>query len=150
MNANLKAFLLVIRTGEGTAGPNGYRTLFGGGLFDSYADHPRKVITKSLGGKMIRSSAAGAYQILWRTWKECKQARGLKDFSPESQDSAALFLIMRRGAYADIIAGKFKTAVKKCNKEWASLPGSPYGQPTLTMADALEVFANGGGVNLEV
>lgn len=149
MNANLKAFLLVIRTGEGTAGPDGYRTLFGGGLFDSFKDHPKQSIARRLGGKVIRSTAAGAYQILWRTWLECKKAKGLKDFTPESQDSAAVFLIVRRGAYADIIAGRIKTAIGKCNKEWASLPGSPYGQPTLSMADALEVFANGGGVNLE-
>lgn len=57
----------------------------------------------------------------------------------------ALFLIKRRGALEDVIAGRFESAVKKCNREWASLPGSPYGQPTKTMADALDVYVKHGG-----
>lgn len=149
MSPNLFAFLSMIRTAEGTAGPSGYKTLFGGGLFHSYLDHPRQRVTKKLGKKVITSSAAGAYQFLEDTWDECAAALKLPDFSPESQDKAARFLIRRRGALADVIAGRFRTAIGKCSKEWASMPGSPYGQPTITMAYALELIAKAGGVNTE-
>lgn len=149
MSANLRAFLYLIAHCEGTAGENGYRMMFGGELFDSFADHPRKVITRKLGGKPISSSAAGRYQFLSRTWDECRKALTLPDFSPESQDRAAIFLIKRRGALADVEAGRIEQAIRKCNREWASLPGSPYGQPTKTLAECLAVYHRAGGEFIE-
>jgi len=144
-NANLQAFLAVIRYAEGTAGANGYRTLFGGSLFDSFADHPRQRVTARLGGREITSSAAGAYQILERTWDDIQRLAGLPDFSPASQDKAAAFLIRRRGALADVRAGRFDAALQKCGKEWASLPGSPYGQPVKSLSDVRRVYVASGG-----
>ena len=149
MQDNLKAFLIMIRYGEGTSGENGYRVMFGGELFTSFDDHPRKAIKKKLGGKPITSTAAGAYQFLSKTWDECRDKLELPDFSPHSQDRAAAFLIYRRRALGDVIVGRFYSAVKKCNKEWASLPGSPYGQPVVTWAKALEVYERAGGINIE-
>ncbi|WP_321860730.1 glycoside hydrolase family 104 protein [Burkholderia cenocepacia] len=140
-DSNVQAFLTMIRTGEGTTGPNGYRTLFGGSLFNSFTDHPNIAVTRG----SLTSTAAGAYQILYRTWLEAKAALGLTDFSPASQDAAAVWLIKRRGALADVQAGRFDAAIRKCNKEWASLPGSPYGQPTLTLASAHSVLLTAGG-----
>lgn len=134
---NVQAFLRMIRAGEGTAGANGYRTLFGGQLFSGYDDHPR--ITVTAGG--YTSTAAGAYQILSRTW----DGLGLADFSPASQDLAAVMLIRRRGALADVLAGRIERAILKCAKEWASLPGSTYGQPTISLSRALSVYAQAGG-----
>lgn len=136
----VQAFLALIRTGEGTTGPNGYRTMFGGGLFVNFTDHPRRVNTRS----GITSTAAGAYQFLTGTWDEMRGKYGLADFSPASQDVAAVGLIKRRGALADVLAGRFKAGIDKCNKEWASLPGSPYGQPTLTYARAESVLVAAG------
>lgn len=136
-NPNVQAFLMLIRTGEGTANANGYRTLFGGRLFDGFADHPR--ITVTAGG--YTSTAAGAYQFLSKTW----DGLGLPDFSPGMQDLGAVMLIKRRGALADVIAGRLGAAIAKCNKEWASLPGSPYGQPTMTATRAASLFAQWGG-----
>ncbi|MFL6675884.1 MAG: glycoside hydrolase family 104 protein [Massilia sp.] len=130
------AFLQLIRAGEGTTGPDGYRTMFGGGLFASYADHPRRAITRG----SITSTAAGAYQFLSRTWDEMASAYGLADFSPANQDVAAVGLIKRRGALADVLAGRFRDAIDKCSKEWASLPGSPYGQPTLSYVQAQDIL----------
>lgn len=144
-DANVRAFLMTIRAGEGTADPLGYARLFGGGHFQSYADHPRQYITRPLGGKPITSSAAGAYQILARTWDEARAALNLRDFTPASQDAAAVFLIRRRGALADVKAGRFAEAIRKCAKEWASLPGSPYGQPTKTLAQARATYESQGG-----
>lgn len=144
-NSNLQAFLGMIRYCEGTAGPEGYRTLVGGGLLDSLEDHPRQVITITSGGRQIKSSAAGAYQFLAGTWDEVSTALGLTDFSPASQDIAAAYLIRRRGALGDVYAGRINDAVRKCAKEWASLPGSPYGQPVKTLSEVRRVYVASGG-----
>lgn len=139
-NRYLRAFLHVIRVGEGTPDERGYQRMFGGSHFDSFSDHPRKRIRASLGGTPITSTAAGAYQFLSTTWDECAKALSLSDFSPQSQDVAAVYLIRRRGALADALAGRIEAAITKCNREWASLPGSPYGQPVKTMAQALATY----------
>jgi muramidase (phage lysozyme) len=145
MSANLRAFLALIRWCEGTSGPYGYQTLFGGETFDSFADHPRRVVRKTIGGQPISSSAAGAYQFLQSTWDDCVKALKLKDFSPESQDQAAIYLIKRRGALEDVEAGRLEQALAKCAKEWASLPGSPYGQPTKTLDACRAMYLKVGG-----
>jgi muramidase (phage lysozyme) len=144
---NVKAFLHTIRVGEGTSDPMGYRRHFGGTHFDSYAAHPNHVITAGLGHNRYSSSAAGAYQFLSKTWAECAAVLELRDFSPRNQDIAALFLIDRRRALDDVLAGRFEDAVRKCNREWASLPESPYGQPTKTMAQALATYIEAGGLS---
>lgn len=144
-NKNVVAFLRVIREGETSQDVDAYRTLFGGTLSQNLESHPNKKITKVLAGKSITSTAAGAYQFIYRTWIECAKALDLKDFSPQSQDLAAVYLINRRKALDDVIAGYFEQAIQKCNKEWASLPGSPYGQPVLTIDKAKEVYLKWGG-----
>lgn len=142
---NVRALVAVIRRGEGTAGENGYRTLFGGGLFDSFAAHPNIRVTRTLGGKPITSTAAGAGQFLYSTWQETARIMGLPDFSPASQDRAIVGRIAARGALDDAKAGRFDVAVKKIATEWASMPGSPYGQPVISLATARAVFASSGG-----
>lgn len=128
-NRNILAFLALIKYTEGA----GYQTLFGGERFTSFADHPRRRITRMLGGKSITSTAAGAYQFLATTWDDCAKACGLDDFSPHSQDVAALYLIDRRQALPAVLSGDWESAIAACNREWASLPGSPYGQPTKSL-----------------
>lgn len=142
MNTNLKAFLEAISHGEGTDGLDGYSILFGGKHFHSFNDHPNIVISA---GK-YKSTAAGKYQILYKTWKEIKPILKLKDFSPASQDVAAEYLIKRRGALDEVISGKIKEAVLLCNKEWASMPLSPYGQPTKTMEQFVDYYKSKGGI----
>ena len=140
-NNNVKAFLMMIRHCEGTDGPNGYRTLFGGGLFDSYAKHPNKVVTKS----GISSTAAGAYQILYRFWTPLQLKLGLPDFSPNSQDLWAIETIRERGALDDVIAGRLDVAVGKVKNIWASLPGAGYGQPEKSFASVQQYYLGAGG-----
>ncbi len=143
-NPNVQAFLALIRWTEGA----GYQTLFGGGIVDSLEDHPRIAITRTLGGKPITSTAAGAYQFLSRTWDECKKALDLPDFTAANQDRAALYLIERRRALPAVLEGDWTTALERCNREWASLPGSPYGQPTKPLSACiafLDKLAKGGG-----
>lgn len=142
---NVAAFLRMIRYAEGTADPEGYWRLFGGELVNHLADHPRKRVTRTLGGRPITSTAAGAYQILERTWDDLQGSLELPDFEPASQDVAAVYLIRRRGALADVRAGRFDAAIEKCAKEWASLPGSPYGQPVKSLDQVRRVYAANGG-----
>lgn len=136
MNYRIQAFLMTLRFSEGTSGENGYRMIFSGKLFDSFSDHPRFKITS---GKLI-SDAAGAYQFMSFTWDELKNKLGLKDFSPQSQDIACLELISNHNALNDVYLGKFEIAVNKLNKTWASLPNSPYGQPTHSMEILKEYY----------
>lgn len=144
-NRNVQAMLRVIRAGEGTADDGGYSRLYGGQQFKSYADHPRQSVTRW----GITSTAAGAYQFLSSTWDETRRIMNLPDFSPRSQDLGAVGRIAARGALADVIAGRFTTAIKKLNKEWASLPGSPYGQKTMRFDAALAIYQGSGGMQVE-
>lgn len=143
-----KAFLDAIAVGEGTdngrqkTANHGYDVIVGGSLFTDYSDHPRKLVTLN---PQLKSTAAGRYQLLSRYYDAYKKSLGLPDFSPESQDQIALQQIAERGALADVDAGRIKDAVKKCRTIWASMPGSPYGQRTETMADFLEYFTAAGG-----
>jgi lysozyme len=141
---NIDAFLWAIRVSEGTDGLNGYSMLVGGGLFGSFADHPRVLV--DLPNLGIKSSAAGAYQILRRTWDDVRGVIGAPDFSPSWQDRAAVELIRRRGALADVRAGRFATAIDKCKKEWASLPGAGYGQHENSLARLQNAYVSAGGM----
>jgi muramidase (phage lysozyme) len=146
LSQNAQAWLRLLRWCEGTGQDDrAYRMFFGGALFDSLADHPRRTHTFTMKGRPITSSAAGAYQFLARTWDECRDALRLPDFGPRSQDLAALFLTRRRGALDDVLAGRIEDAIRKCAREWASLPGSPYGQPVKTLAECLRVYQQHGG-----
>lgn len=144
--ANVRAMLDTIAWAEGTNGPDGYRTLFGGDLFEGYADHPRLLITRASNGREITSSAAGRYQILRRTWNALQRRLNLPDFSPASQDLAALELIRERGALGDVQAGRFADAVGKIKPVWASLPGAGYGQPERPLLQLAATFSQAGGV----
>lgn len=119
----------------------GYNVLYGGTLFASYADHPRKHITVN----GLTSTAAGKYQILERTYDAYKARLGLMDFTPHAQDCIALELIRERGGDMLINDGRFSDAIIRCNPIWASLPNSPYGQHTNTMAHLEAFYENVGG-----
>ncbi len=138
---NLNAFLLMIQYGEGTKGINAYRMLYGGKIFYDYSRHPNTPVTRW----GITSTAAGAYQILYHTWVGVQQALGLADFSPSSQNRAAVELIRRRGALEDVLAGRLAAAIEKCKKEWASLPGAGYGQKEQRFAVLMQVYQQAGG-----
>ncbi len=138
---NLSAFLLMIQYSEGTIGTSAYRTLYGGGLIDDLSRHPNIPVTKW----GITSTAAGAYQILYKVWTELQKSLRLFDFSPASQNRAAIELIRRRGALPDVLAGRFKEAIYKCRKTWASLPGAGYGQHEKSQAKLAQVYVAAGG-----
>lgn len=147
LSPNMNAFLATIRCCEGTNGPDGYRMLFGGRLFDSYADHPRvRVPFVQTDGRANVSTAAGAYQLLARTWDALRARLHLPDFSPASQDACAVELIRERGATDAVNAGDLRMALDLCAPVWASLPASTYPQPKRSYAFAERAFVNAGGV----
>lgn len=156
--ANVAAFLLMIRKAEGTADALGYSALFGHKAsrphtFSGWADHPR--IAQRYGS--LWTSAAGAYQFMAvsplpsggstkvNTWDRIAKRLGLPDFSPASQDLAAIELIREAGALGDVRAGRFDQAVDRVRRIWASMPGAGYSQPEKSL-DALRLaYLNAGG-----
>ena len=141
-SANMQAFLRVIRAGESGQNDDAYTVMFGGGHFDAPPwVHPHQPVDAA----GLTSTAAGAYQFLGRTWDALVKQYGFEDFSPANQDAAAVALIAGRGALTDVLAGWFDDAILLCGKEWASLPDSPYGQPTRTLAQARQTYSENGG-----
>lgn len=134
----VRAFMDTLAFAEGTR--DRYNYIFSFVTFSSYADHPRRNICA---GKYC-STAAGRYQFLSRTWDGLAPGLGLGDFTPPSQEKAALEIIRRAGAYNLVLKSgvyeNFTAALRKLNTTWASLPGSPYGQPTHTTAELWKVY----------
>lgn len=146
-NSNVQAWLATIRQCEtGTTGPRAYTTIAGGGQLTSLASYPTIGTTIVINGKPVTTHAVGAYQFMPATWGDASSALGLTDFSPAAQDIAAVWLTKRRGALADVINGNLVAAVAKCNKEWASLPGSPYNQNPVSQATFAAYYAQNGGI----
>lgn len=143
-NTNVRAFLKAIRLGEGTSDEAGYYRIVGGGTFTDDSQHPNVRVWIERYG--VYSTAAGAYQIIRPTWTGLVKQYGFEDFSPESQDEAAVALIAGRSALKNVIGGYFASAVAKCSEEWASLPGSKAGQRTEPYEAVLAVYQANGGV----
>lgn len=156
MNRNRKAFLDMIAWSE--IGPrllalsdNGYNVIVGSTpekpiLFRGYADHPRRLVEIEIGqGNVVRSTAAGRYQVLKRYFDAYREQLGLPDFSPASQDAIALQLIRECKALADVDAGRIETAIRKCASRWASFPGAGYGQHENKIAKLLDAYIAAGG-----
>lgn len=125
----VQKYLNMLGSAEGAT----YDTLFGGSKLNDLSDHPRqrKGFTETTGKKNV-TTAAGKYQFLESTWDDLKGKVGLPDFGPESQDAAAVELLRRSGSLKSVQAGNYGEAIKRDNKTWASLPGSPYAQKTRT------------------
>jgi RHS repeat-associated protein len=131
---NTRAFLTTVRQAENSSTsvvseePLAYNINYGGNTFNDYSKHPNKTVTK--GG--YTSDAAGAYQIMGKTWKSvCVPLGKYKNFTPETQDRAAILLIKEQdknnpranGVWSDLTEGKALEAAKKLNGTWTSLPG---------------------------
>jgi lysozyme len=159
IDANVGAFLATIKQCEGTAdAADPYRVCYAyRHTVQSLADHP--AVTGEWRGETLPaamcaasgygpgcvSTAAGAYQIIKPTWLRLKAKLRLPDFSPASQDAAAVELLRERGAYARLAVGDLAGAVRKASAEWASLPGSTAGQGGRSMAQVQAWFGGFGG-----
>lgn len=139
-NPNVQTYLAMIREYESKK--NGYNALYGNGRFDDFSRHPnvrRQFREKS--GKVNYTTAAGAYQMLGSTWGRTAKRLGLTDFTPHSQDVAAVYLIKESKALDDVMNGQWDAALRKTSPVWASLPYSPYDQPSRSKKDAMAFLA---------
>jgi muramidase (phage lysozyme) len=129
-NPNVQRGLATLKATEGTLQkPDPYASGFGNTTLSSFTDHPGVSygFTEKT-GKKNKTTAAGAYQFLSGTWKGLKNKLGLPDFSPLSQDIAALGLIDEAGGLAALVSGDVKGFVSKVGGKWASLPSSTVSQ----------------------
>lgn len=148
--SNQTAFLDMIGFSEGTSAlghHNGYDVIVGSTptlmrRMDSFDDHPR--VTMQL-NSTLWSSAAGRYQITAPTWAVLKLRLKLPDFSPDSQDKAALELIREKGALDMIDTGNITDAIIACAPIWASFPGAGYNQHENTFSDLIDAYKKAGG-----
>jgi len=150
MTQNEKAFLDMIAWAE--LGPeliklsdNGFNVIVGSTpnkpiLFHDYSDHPRVYV------KPMRSTAAGAFQILKRYFDYYKVALELPDFGHDSQRKIALQMIKECKALEDINSGWIQRAIVKTKSRWASFPGADYGQHEHKMEDLLKAYQSAGGM----
>ena len=146
--ARIKAFMRMLRIGEGTKGNKGYETLFGGKSFikdfhKSYKDHPK--IHMPFG--KTTSTAAGAYQIMSYTWDDKSLAKykrkyHITSFVPINQDKFAIVLLKykHKNGWKALLNGNINNALNSYSYEWASLPPGRYGQPTQTKKEAIKHF----------
>ncbi len=145
-NPNVQAFLAMIRHFESGGD---YSILYGGGHFTDFSTHPdiRVPFINPASGKSDYSTAAGAYQINYPTWLVWSAVPGAPDdFSQASQDYLAVVGLQLDGALPDIIAGNFAAAVDLVSDTWASMPDSTAQQNPATLAAALSVYQNNGGM----
>lgn len=124
-----QAFLMAIGEAEGAD----YNVIYSGKTFTDFSDHPRDCIPINVPGYEGQcSDAAGRYQMISTTWEPIAQELGLTDFSPESQDRAAIALIDREdpSIWKDVDSGNLESAFCKAGASWgwASLPCSTAGQ----------------------
>ena len=80
------------------------------------------------------NTAAGKYQFIKRTWDKIAQKIGAKDFSPNSQDRAALQLLIDNKAIEPLLKGNFDEAAYAAAKAWDVFPGDVEGKSRLTGA----------------
>jgi muramidase (phage lysozyme) len=137
--------LKTIRFAEGTSGPQGYQTMFGGGTFNDLSRHPNRVVH----GDGYSSAAAGAYQFLPGTWQTQSSRLGLKGFGPAEQDIAALALARNRlmdlgGLETVRKEGLSQRVAAALSPEWSSFPTesgrSYYGQPVKPLAQLQKYY----------
>jgi muramidase (phage lysozyme) len=98
----------------------------GARVFSGFKVHPWHTVPTEVRGT---ATAAGAYQIVYSTWKD-KFEKGLIQvpsgadmFSPSIQNRIAVMSLEYRGALPLIRKGKIEEAVQKLVTEWSSLPG---------------------------
>ncbi len=114
-------------------------------LFDDYSAHPHKLVKLSIHGKTLESTAAGRYQILGRYADVYRMQLGLNDFGHHAQDMIAVQMIRECHATADIEAGNFAEALRKCSSRWASLPGAGYDQHENDLDSLRTAYEAAGG-----
>lgn len=145
---NVCTMLDLIAWSEGTSTSavtknNGYDVNVSGvngpSIFTNYAFHPFEAqppITVRL-VPLLKSTAAGRYQLLCRYYLAYKTQLNLPDFSPLSQDLIAIQQMKEKHAVALLQSNSIQEAIESLAPVWASLPGNNYGQGGHSMQQLL-------------
>ena len=108
--------------------------------FSNYAAHPNRLVY--LPRYSIKSSAAGRYQFLYRTWMAIVRNYSFRGrFTPEAQDLAAIKILIECKALPHIQAGRIQEAIALAAPIWASLPGAGYGQREHKLSNLLQIYS---------
>jgi muramidase (phage lysozyme) len=133
---------------EGTRGysEDGYDVMFSFKIMNSCNKHPNQCL--KFGSSC--STAAGRYQFLKGTWDSVKNANGLSNFEPESQEVGAKYLVntVRHVTVPQgraMTSSEFSNAMSKLSWEWASLPPGRYGQPNKSSSQMRNFYCNLAG-----
>ena len=159
--SNAKALLNTIRFAEGTSGPQGYNTWFGGSQYagdlsqytiNEIVELQKKFLAEGHGrfdGGRKKSAAVGAYQMIK---PEAFAAKAGLDpatakFTPENQDLMAIAGYMKGQAgmtQAEIDAPISREQIAKMAPVWASLPNlegkSEHNQPVKSFETLQKVY----------
>lgn len=120
-----------------------YRLILGEESFESYADHPRRIVTVNPGTyREVSSDASGACQFTSETWDKLHEHyphvwyENFPAFHPKNQDIGCLLLFAEVGGYKELTKGvtvndfgeiqmnvdRFMAAVAISCPIWASFP----------------------------
>ncbi|ESA34116.1 wd-40 repeat-containing protein [Leptolyngbya sp. Heron Island J] len=127
LDPRVKAFLDTIAWSLRTQSlPSNYDIVLDGSEFEDFSDHPRKrtCVDSYFGLEEICGYSAGRYHIIPETWDWVADQLNLNDFSPASQDLAAIELLREKGSLDQIETGNFKSAVYNASSYWVTLPDS--------------------------
>lgn len=149
---NTLAFLALIRESE--AGGR-YDLIAGGDVFTDFSEHPFNIDPKRR--KLLGTTASGAYQMVRGTWNMARDALELDDFSPASQDAAAIWILKHKipgqnkfnlsgnGLFNVVERGDLGGAIVAYRSEWEAFAKMLEGKYPITLTDAAEIFQRNGG-----
>lgn len=157
--AEEKAFIATVRETEGTAGAQGYNTVYGGAvvpeltqmtlkeLYDAIKLGGTDRLPERLGGGVIpfkkdryNSSASGALQLMPETLKGMINRGEFSwddTFDPETQNRMILTLARNGGVDIENIT---PAQLDKASAIWAGLAGTHYGQTSRTAEDSFGIY----------
>ncbi|MGK7923960.1 MAG: peptidoglycan DD-metalloendopeptidase family protein [Spirulina sp.] len=150
--ARIRAFLDVISWAEtGSIGEASYTVIVfkGGNRIKNFSTHPfvgggwkanQNCAFIKRAGKRICSSASGRYQIMDFNYRSLTKNRIIRDFTPASQDKAAIYYLQQKGVLKDIAFGNFERAACKVGGHWASFPCNNYKQPQKKIQQLRYIF----------
>jgi muramidase (phage lysozyme) len=135
----VRAFLDVLAKPESGGA---YNKVVGGGTFSDYSKHPERY------NAALNSDAAGRYQFLSTTYNPIAKRLGLKDFSPQSQDLAAVEYLKELGVLDEIQSGDRKKVQSAINRlkgnTWTGLQTYKNNQALDYYNSRLSYYGTGG------
>lgn len=156
--AEKKAFIATVREAEGTAGEQGYNTVYGGAvvpeltkmtlgeLYEASKLGGTDRLPERLGGGVIpykkdryNSSASGAVQLMPETLKEVLKSPNFNEdtiFSPKTQNEIILHLAALSGVD---IENMDENQMTKAGGRWAGLTPQ-HGQTSRTASDSMALY----------